>query len=57
MRKFWPAAAAVTLAFTAVQAATILTVEPNRGSLEGGTYVTIWGSGFNRDGREGSTIA
>jgi hypothetical protein len=38
-------------------AATIYSVEPNRGSLAGGTYVTIWGTGFNRDGREGTTVA
>jgi hypothetical protein len=39
----------------AAQAATINDVQPNKGSLSGGTYVTIWGDGFYRNGQDGTT--
>lgn len=35
----------------------IYDVQVTQGSYAGGTYLTIWGSGFNRDGQEGATIA
>ena len=39
----------------AARAATINDVQPNKGSLAGGTYVTIWGDGFFRNGQDGTT--
>jgi hypothetical protein len=36
-------------------AAAVFGVQAPRGSMAGGTYLTVWGSGFNRDGREGET--
>jgi len=35
----------------------ILGIQAPKGSMQGGTYLTIWGSGFSRNGREGQTIA
>jgi hypothetical protein len=35
--------------------ATIYGIQPNRGSIAGGTYLTVWGTGFARSGREGKT--
>lgn len=40
---------------TAARGQSISAVSANRGSLEGGTYTTIWGDGFNRNGQDGST--
>jgi hypothetical protein len=40
-----------------VRAAQVLGVQASRGSLMGGTYLTIWGNGFSRGGVEGETIA
>jgi hypothetical protein len=39
----------------AAYAAVINQVVANRGSLAGGTYIQLFGSGFNRDGRQGVT--
>ncbi len=27
-----------------------------KGSMAGGTYLTVWGSGFGRNGKEGQTL-
>ena len=35
--------------------ARILAIVSDRGSLGGGTYVTIFGDGFQRDGQDGTT--
>lgn len=51
------AIAAAVLATSVSDAAVVNSITPPRGSLAGGTLVTIWGSGFNRDGMEGSTRA
>lgn len=40
-----------------IDSAEILGIQAPRGSMMGGTYVTIWGSGFSRNGREGQTVA
>lgn len=42
-------------AFVGTQAATIWGISPSRGSIRGGTVVSIFGSGFNRNGQQGST--
>ncbi len=51
------AALALACAPLSASAASVYAVQPSRGSLEGGTYVTVWGTGFNRNGVEGRTIA
>jgi hypothetical protein len=54
-----PRAAAIVIvaaaAPLAAYAAVINQVAANRGSLAGGTYIQLFGSGFNRDGRQGVT--
>jgi hypothetical protein len=42
-------------AIAVTDAATIYSLEPSRGSLQGGTYLTIWGAGFENNGRDGHT--
>ena len=37
-------------------AATVSALQTQRGSLGGGTYLSIWGSGFARGGRDGQTV-
>jgi hypothetical protein len=49
------AAVAVAAAIREASAATVYGVQPTRGSLAGGTYLTVWGTGFARSGREGKT--
>ncbi len=42
--------------FFGAEAATVTGLQPTRGSVMGGTYLTVWGAGFNRNGRDGKTI-
>ena len=37
-------------------AAAVSALQTQRGSLGGGTYLSIWGSGFARGGRDGQTV-
>lgn len=47
--------AAACLFAAGAHAATVSNLQANKGSLMGGTYLTINGDGFFRSGQEGST--
>ncbi len=53
------AAGSAALFFSAVHfasGATVSSIMAPRGSMMGGTYITVWGSGFSRNGKEGQTL-
>jgi hypothetical protein len=49
------AIALLLLSASVTDCATVYGIQPNRGSIAGGTYLTVWGTGFARSGREGKT--